>query len=60
MGYQKDALGNLMAEFPDADTVAKIQQMSDNEPFKAALLDPDSGAGTVRHKGNASGEQSIW
>src|SRR3954452_22784849 len=25
MGYQKNALGNLMAEFSDADTVRKIQ-----------------------------------
>jgi len=58
-GYQKNALGNLMAEFADADTVSKIQKMSANEPLKAALLDPNSRAGSVRHKGNASGGNQV-
>ena len=46
MGYKKNALGNLMAEFSDAETVAKLQQLADGDPLKAALMDPNSGTGT--------------
>jgi hypothetical protein len=51
-GYQKNALGNLMAEFTDADTVRKIQG---DEALKEVLLDPNSRAGIVQHNSNASG-----
>ena len=55
MGYAKNALGNLMLEFADADTVAKIQDLPADHPLRVALSDAESGAGIVRHKGNASG-----
>src|SRR4051812_28209762 len=52
MGYQKNALGNLMAEFTDADTVRKIQG---TEALREVLLDPNSRAGIVQHNSNAPG-----
>lgn len=55
MGYKKNALGNLMIEFADAETVEKINALPEDHPLKKALLDSQSKAGTVRHKGNASG-----
>lgn len=54
-GYVKNSIGNLMAEYSDADAVRFIQDLPDSDPLKRALLDPESSAGIVRHKGNASG-----
>lgn len=42
MGYTKNALGNLILEFADADTVTKIQELPADHPLRQALADMDS------------------
>lgn len=46
-GYQQHMIGNLIGLFSDPDVVAQIQSLPDDHPWKAAILDADSGFGTV-------------
>ncbi|HZG08743.1 MAG TPA: hypothetical protein VEZ70_07185 [Allosphingosinicella sp.] len=50
-GYQRDMLGNLIGLYSDPVAVAHIQSLPNGHPFKAALLDENSGFGIVWHRG---------
>ncbi len=53
-GYKRDMLGNLMGLYSDPAAVAHIQSLPDGHPLKAALLDRQSGFGTVWHRGGST------
>lgn len=53
--YLENGSANQIGLFSDELLVEQIQNLPDDDPLKQALLDPDSGFGTNRHRGAGPG-----